>query len=65
MKRGSPKYLEARATLPEELRPIYDRLVEEYAFHTTVKFGRGYVAFWVLAALVKDGWRPSGGGQSP
>ena len=54
----SPKYLEARESLPEELRAIYDRLVLEYSFQTEVSYGRGYVAYRVLAALVRDGWRP-------
>ena len=54
----SPKFLEARESLPEELRSIYDRLVEEYSFHTEVSYGRGYVAYRVLAALVQEGWRP-------
>jgi hypothetical protein len=56
--KGSPKFLEARDSLPEDLRPIYDRLVEEYSFHTHVSYGRGYVAYRVLAALVREGWRP-------
>ncbi|HKQ56395.1 MAG TPA: hypothetical protein VJY35_00890 [Candidatus Eisenbacteria bacterium] len=64
-KRTSPKYLEALESLPEELRPIYHRLVEEYAFHTDVSYGRGYVAYRVLAALVRDGWRPTEDGGPP
>jgi len=57
----SPKYLEARESLPEDLRPVYDRLVGEYSFHTEVSYGRGYVAYKVLAALVREGWRPPDG----
>jgi hypothetical protein len=56
--RTSEKYVRARESLPDELRPIYDQLVEEYAFHTETRMGRGYVAYQVLAALVRDGWRP-------
>ena len=59
----SPKYLEARESLPEDLRPIYDRLAEEYSFHTEVLYGRGYVAYKVLAALVREGWRPPNDGR--
>jgi hypothetical protein len=55
---SSAKFLEARESLPEELCPIYDQLVKEFAFHTEVNYGRGYVAYRVLAALVRDGWRP-------
>lgn len=59
--KATPKYVEARDTLPEELRPIYDRLVEEYFLHTHATYGHGYVAYRVIAALVRDGWRPSAG----
>ncbi|MFC1791982.1 hypothetical protein ACFL3Q_00160 [Planctomycetota bacterium] len=55
----SEKFKKARATLPENLRPIYDEFVAQYAFHTTRLFGRGYVAYEVLASLVRDGWRPT------
>ena len=54
----SPKYLEARESLPEELHAVYDQLVGEYSFLTEVKYGRGYVAYSVLAELVRRGWRP-------
>ena len=32
--------------------------IDEYVFHTKKRYGRGYVAYSVLADLVKDGWRP-------
>jgi hypothetical protein len=63
-RKNSPKFLEARQSLPEELRPIYDRLVAEYSFHTEVSYGRRYVAYKVLAALVQDGWRPPYSGNA-
>lgn len=57
----SQKFQEAREALPEDLKGIYDDLVEQYAFHTERLYGRGYVAYRVLASLVRDGWRlPSG-----
>ena len=55
----SEKYKRAQASLPDDLRPIYDNLVSQYAFHTTRLYGRGYVAYEVLASLVRDGWRCS------
>jgi hypothetical protein len=55
---NSPKYISAKNSLPKSLQPIYDQLVDEYAFHTTKHYGRGYVAYQVLANLVKDGWSP-------
>ena len=53
----SEKFIKARAGLPDNLKPVYDELVTQYAFHTTRLFGRGYVAYEVLASLVRDGWR--------
>ena len=60
---SSAKFLAAEARLPEQLRSIYRQFVEEYAFHTNVRYGRGYVAYEVLADLVQAGWRPSVGLQ--
>jgi hypothetical protein len=56
----SPKFLEARNTLPEELRPVYDQMVEEYSFFALKHYGRGWVAYMVIAELVKSGWRSNG-----
>ena len=57
LNRTTEKYLESRNSLREELRPIYDQLAEDYAFHTTVHHGIGYVAYKVIASLVESGWR--------
>ena len=54
----SEKYIEARDSLAETLRPIFDLLVEEYYFFSTQHYGKGYVAYKVLAELVKSGWAP-------
>jgi len=59
VKTDSPKYQEARDGLPEELRPIYDELVADYASFTFKAYGAGYVAYKVIAALGLEGWRPS------
>ena len=53
----SEKFTKARETLSDDQKPIYDQLVDQYAFHTERLFGKGYVAYGVLAALVQDGWR--------
>jgi hypothetical protein len=55
----SQKFLEAEAQLPDDLKPIFARLVKEYEFLTAIHYGRGYVAYKVLADLVLAGWRPS------
>ncbi len=59
-KKHSPKFFEARNSLPEELRPIYDLLVEEYSFYALKHYGRGWVAYMVIAELVRSGWRSNG-----
>lgn len=56
---NSQKYQAARESLPKDLHHVYKQLVEEYSFHTLTKYGRGYVAYEILAELVRDGWRPS------
>jgi hypothetical protein len=51
---------QVRTELPESVRPTFDQLVEEYRFHALLFHGRPFVSYKVLAALVSDGWRPSG-----
>ena len=53
----SQKHEEARNTLPDDLKPIFDELVEDYKFATIKRYGTGYVAYIVLADLVRVGWR--------
>jgi len=55
----SQKLKEAEETLPEELKPVFRRFVDEYEYLTSVHYGRGYVPYKVLADLVLAGWRPS------
>lgn len=59
-KPSSTKFMEARRRLPDALQGTYAQLVEEYEFRTSVHYGRGYVAYQVLADLVLLGWRPTG-----
>ena len=56
---SSQKFKEAEAIVPSELRPVFRRLVEEYEYLTARQYGRGYVAYQVLARLVLAGWRPT------
>ena len=53
----SEKHEEARNSLPDDLKPAFDSLVEDYKFAATVRHGRGYVSYIVLADLVRAGWR--------
>jgi len=55
----SEKYKEARNSLSDELKPIFDELVSHYKYATMRRHGRGYVSYIVLAELVKAGWRLS------
>ncbi len=55
----SSKSMEAEARLPEELRAVYRRMVEDYEFLTHLRYGRGCVAYEVLAEMVLAGWRPA------
>jgi hypothetical protein len=59
MPSSSKKYNEAEACLPNELKPVFQRFVEEYEYLTHLHYGRGYVAYQVLADLILAGWRPS------
>jgi hypothetical protein len=52
-----PKYLQALDSLPEELRPIYKEMVEEYKFYALKRYGKAWVAYDVIADLVRSGWR--------
>lgn len=56
---------EARASLPKELRPIFDQLVEEYKFHATVIHRSRMYAPKILAELVREGWRNPEKGDEP
>lgn len=50
---------EARSSLREELREVFDLLVEDYRFSAHVRHGKRFVSYVVLADLVKAGWRRS------
>lgn len=56
---NSEKYQVALSGLAAHLRPVFTQMVDEYAFSTLKRFGRGYVAYEVLADMVRSGWRPS------
>ncbi len=53
------KHEQARNSLPDDLKPVFDELVEDYKFATIKlkRYGQGYVAYIVLADLVRVGWR--------
>lgn len=53
----TPKHEEARNTLSDDLKPVFDEMVEDYKFATFKRYGNGYVAYIVLADLIRVGWR--------
>ena len=56
----SEKHEQARNSLPEELRAVFDAFVEDYKFAGTIHHGSPFVSYIILAEMVKAGWRPSG-----
>ncbi len=57
--RLSEKQVEARNSLPEELRPIFDDFVADYKYAATMRHGRPYISYIVLADMIRAGWRLS------
>ena len=55
----SEKQIEARNSLPEELRPVFDDFVSDYKYAATLRYGRPYISYIVLADMIKAGWRPT------
>ena len=53
----SQKEKEARDSLPEELKPIFDDFVADYKYAVTIRHGNPYISYFVLADMVKAGWR--------
>ena len=57
----SEKHENARNSLPEELRPVFDDLVADYKFAATKHHGSPFVSYIVLAEMVRAGWRLAAG----
>lgn len=51
------KHEQARNALPDDLKPIFDELVEDYKFASVTQLGRAYVSYSILAEIVRVGWR--------
>jgi hypothetical protein len=52
----------ASPPVPDDLKPVFRRFVDEYEYLTSIHCGRGYVAYKVLPDLVLAGWRLSASG---
>jgi hypothetical protein len=48
---------EARASIPDDLRPVFDQLANDYRFAAMKHHGAPFVSYVVLAELVRMGWR--------
>ena len=55
----SQKQIEACESLPDELKLVFDELVEDYKYAATLRHGKPYISYIVLADLIKAGWRCS------
>ncbi len=53
------KQLEARNSLPDELKPIFDEFVSDYQYAATLRYGKPYISYIVLADMIRAGWRLS------
>ena len=42
------KHEEARNTLPDELKPIFDQFVDDYKYYATQRHGTPYVSYVVF-----------------
>lgn len=51
------RFLAARATLPEDLRPHFDELVADYRFLAEIQVRSPIVNYAIMAQLVTRGWR--------
>ena len=55
----SEKQVEARNSLLEELKSVFDVFVADYKYAATMRYGRPYISYIVLADMVRAGWRLS------
>jgi hypothetical protein len=51
------KHAQARNSLQDELKPIFNDFVGDYKFAATKHHGAPYVSYIVLAEKVRAGWR--------
>ena len=63
-KKYGPKFYETEATLPDDLKPVFRQLVDEYTFIGASLAKWKWAAYGILAELVLGGWRPSADPQS-
>ena len=47
----------ARNSVPDQLKPVFDDFVNDYKFAATKFHGSPFVSYKVLAEMVRMGWR--------
>ena len=62
---GSSRLIQARESLPEGSRSVFDELVFDYKFLALKCHGAPFVSYLILAELVRAGWRPSAANRTP
>jgi len=55
----SEKQIEARNSLPGELKSIFDEFMADYKYAATMRHGRPYISYIVLADMIRASWRLS------
>ena len=60
-KQRTEKHEQARNSLPDELKPVFDDFVADYKFVATKHHGSPFVSYVVLAEMVRLGWRLTAG----
>ena len=55
----SQRELEAREKLAEELKAAFDDFVVDYKYWATLRHGKPYISYAVLADMIRAGWRRS------
>jgi len=55
----TPKHEEARNSLPDELKPIFDEFVDDYKYCASLRHDTPHVSYIVPADMARAGWRRS------
>jgi len=55
----SIKQEQARNTLSDDLKAIFDQIVSDYKYSATMRHGAPYISYIVLADMIRAGWRLS------
>ena len=51
------KQIEARKSLPDDPKPVFDEFVADYKYAASMRHGAPYVSYIVLADMIRAGWR--------